>query len=58
MLKAVDREKSLSLLTVVVDRPTLLSTSTTYYSYPDVFKYPSFKCDRGMQREERMNVSL
>ena len=35
---------------VVVDRPTLLSTSTTYYSYPDVFEYPSFKCDRGSER--------
>ena len=40
----------LSLLTEVVGRPTLLSTFTACYSYPDVLKYPSFKCDRGSER--------
>ena len=30
-------DRSWSLLTEVVDRPTLLSTFTTYYSYLDVY---------------------
>ena len=41
---------------LVVDRPTLLSTSTTYYSYPDVFKYPSFKCHAARGADERKSL--
>ena len=43
-----------TLLTEVVDCPTLLSTFTTYYSYPDVFTYPSFKCDGGVDERKSL----